>query len=365
MTTYHLALTTHQLYNNGLEFALCGSGPSHDIIEDMLELTEKNALAYLRAGGWIGAGPAGVEPLSGGVSNAVLRVVTAERVFVLKQSRPRLRTRDDWFSDLGRVYREQEVMQALQPLLPPLTVPEVLFSDRANYVFAMSHAPADAKVWKETLLAGTADRAVGELAGAILGRMHEATARDTSLVERFRDHTVFVQLRVEPYYRRIQERRPEVAREVGAIAERMLSIKEAICHGDYSPKNILTHGQGFTLVDYETAHFGDPSMDLGFLLSHLMLKAVKHEANRQPFLELTRSFWKGYGREVRFRPLAELAARGIEHLAVCLLARIDGTSPVDYLPEEPKREAVRRLGRMLLWERPKTWEEVLEQCVTL
>jgi hypothetical protein len=39
----------------------------------------------------------------------------------------------------------------------------------------------------------------------------------------------------------------------------------------------------------------------------------------------------------------------------CLPARIDGTSPVDYLPEEPKREAVRRTLR----ERPTTWEEVL------
>ena len=50
---------------------------------------------------------------------------------------------------------------------------------------------------------------------------------------------------------------------------------------------------------------------------------------------------------------------GIEHFAVCALARIDGTSPVDYLPEESKREAVRRLARRILWERPTRWEDVL------
>ena len=145
------------------------------------------------------------------MSNAVLRVETPERVFVLKQSRPQLRTRDAWFSDLDRVYREQEVMQVLHPLLPPPTVPQVLFSDRANYVFAMSHAPDDAAVWKESLLAGEIDPTMGERAGAVLGRMHEATARDPGLVDAFRDRAVFVQLRVDPFYRRIQERRPEVA----------------------------------------------------------------------------------------------------------------------------------------------------------
>ena len=158
-------------------------------------------------------------------------------------------------------------------------------------------------------------------------------------------HTVFVQLRVDPFYRRVQERRPEVAAAVAGLIDRCCPCKEALCHGDYSPKNILTHDAGFTLVDYETAHLGDPTMDLGFFLSHLMLKAAKQPAIRGRYFELTRAFWRGYAGGGAFRPLAELEARGIEHFAVCALARIDGTSPVDYLPEEPKREAVRRLGR--------------------
>ena len=37
-----------------------------------------------------------------------------------------------------------------------------------------------------------------------------------------------------------------------------------------------------------------------------------------------------------------------EHFAICGLARIDGTSPVDYLPEEQKRETVRNLCRQVL-----------------
>jgi 5-methylthioribose kinase len=328
----------------------------------MIELDADNAVNYLRQRGWIGPGPATVELLAGGVSNAVFRVVTPQRRFVLKQSRPQLRTRDAWFSDLSRVYREQEVMQLLHPLLPTPTVPEVLFTDRDNYVFAMSHAPEPSRVWKASLLAGEVDLAIGEHAGHVLGRMHEITGANHSLIEPFRDHTVFVQLRVDPFYQRIVERRPEVAAAVGLLMEELLTLKEALCHGDFSPKNMLTHDDGFTLVDYETAHFGDPSMDLGFFLSHLMLKAVRRHRERSQYFELTRAFWRGYAAEVRFRPVAELETRGVGHFGVCLLARIDGTSPVDYLPEEPKREAVRLLARRVLLDGIRSWREVLECC---
>lgn len=329
----------------------------------MLEITEANALAYLRAGSWLPERDARVELLGGGVSNIVLRISTPERAFVLKQSRPQLRTRDAWFSDLERIYREQEVMQVLAPMFPAGVVPQVLFADRPNFVFAMTSAPREARVWKPLLLAGEVDLALGRRAGTILGRMHEATARNLALVEPFRDHEVFVQLRADPFYRRVQERRPEVAAIVAAITDDMLARQEALCHGDYTPKNMLIHGDGFTLVDYETACLGDPAMDLGLFLCHLILKAVHRYDQREEFFELTRECWRGYAEEVTYRPLPELQARGLRHLAVCLLARIDGTSPVDYLPEEPKREAVRRLARAILREGIADWEEMLHRCV--
>jgi 5-methylthioribose kinase len=331
----------------------------------MIELTVDNTADYLRQRGWIGEGPASIELLGGGVSNVVLRVQTPDQLFVLKQSRPQLRTRDAWFSDLERVYREQEVMQALALSLPPHIVPEVLFVDRANYVFVMAHAPHQAKVWKQQLLAGDIDFALGEHVGRTLGRIHESTARNPHLVEPFADRTVFVQLRVDPFYRRIQERRPEVADAVQPLIDRLMTARDALCHGDYSPKNILVHEQGFTLVDYETAHLGDPTMDLGFCLSHLLLKAIKRSHDRQRHFELTRRFWKAYAAEATFLSQEELHRRGIEHCGVCLLARIDGTSPVDYLDEEDKREAIRQLGRRVLLDHLSQWDEVLDQAESL
>ena len=89
---------------------ICAGEPPAPREYAMLELTAENALGYLRRQGWIDAGPAQAELLLGGVSNFVLRVTTPSRSIVLKQSRPQLRTRDAWFSDLDRIWREQEVI---------------------------------------------------------------------------------------------------------------------------------------------------------------------------------------------------------------------------------------------------------------
>src|SRR5262245_735510 len=98
------------------------------------ELTPENALGYLRRQGWVDDQdePVTVEALAGGVSAVVLRVALrgGRRLMVLKQSRPRLRTREEWFSDVGRIHREQEVMELLGPLLPPGVIPRVLHADR-------------------------------------------------------------------------------------------------------------------------------------------------------------------------------------------------------------------------------------------
>ena len=334
----------------------------------MFELTAENAVDYLREQGWLSREPAQAEALSGGVSNQVLRITTPERRFVLKQSRPQLRTRDAWFSDLDRIWREQEVMQALHPHLPSV-VPEVLYVDHPNYVYAMSHAPLEATVWKSDLLAGTIDLELGAKVGQTLGRIHEVSARNAQQFQAFSDHNAYVQLRVDPFYRRVQERRPEVAHAIEPIIHDMLTIKEALCHGDYTPKNMLVHpahpsplgrgagGEGFTLVDYETAHFGDPTMDLGLFLTHLTLKAVRAPDRRKEFLALMSGFWTAYCQTVTFRPRLELEQRGVRHLGACLLARVDGTSPVDYLPE-PKPDIVRLLGRTILLDGMESWEQV-------
>lgn len=323
----------------------------------MWELTRDNALAYLREQGRLDDSPASVEVLAGGVSNVVLRVEQGDRRFVLKQSRPQLRTKAAWFSDVDRVYREQAVMEALQPLLPAGSIPAVLFADRDRYLFAMEHAPLDAVVWKAELLAGRLDLVTAERAGRLLGQIHQRT-HAASLPPELSDKKVFDQLRIDPFYRRVQDAHPDLSAPIAALIDEMFAASEALCHGDFSPKNLLVNAAGVTLVDHETAHVGEPAMDLGFFFAHLLLKAIR-SGDRAGFAALITTTWAGYAAEVAYCPPSEILYRGLAHLGVCLLARVDGTSPVDYLPDAAQREAARRLGRSLLLSRAATWADVL------
>ena len=229
-----------------------------------------------------------VRALGWGVSNVVLRVeVEGQPPFVLKQARERLRTRAHWVSRLDRIWTEHAALECLAPLLPRGAVPEVLFADRENYLFAMTCAPDDSVVWKEQLLEGVAEPERRPR------RRGPARARSTprrSITRRssdgpLADTVVFDQLRIDPFYRTIARVHPEIAAPVEALCHAPgLPGPRCFVHADFSPKNILVHARGLTLVDFETAHAGDPAYDLGFVLSHLLLKAARagHRRGARP-----------------------------------------------------------------------------------
>jgi 5-methylthioribose kinase len=322
----------------------------------MLELTPDNAGEYLQRRGWLPPGQVRITELADGVSNAVLRVEAGAVRFVLKQSRPRLRTREAWFSDVARVWRERDVLRELRPLLPPGTVPDLLFEDPDNFTFAMSHVPEPLRNWRSVLLAGEIDEKLGEQAGWLLGMIHRRTG---PTLEHFSDRTVFEQLRVEPFYLRIQQRLPDISSQIEPLIQRCRTLRLGLCHGDFSPKNLLLHAGGFTLVDHETAHAGDIAFDLGFFLSHLVLKSIHLPQRLGEFQVLMSAFQRGYLAEAG--PAAqEVMIPGMQHLGACLLARIDGTSPVPYLSDEAARQRARRIGRSLLRQPPRTWSEMLQ-----
>lgn len=335
----------------------------------MLLLDATNTLEYLHATGRLPADvSARVEALAWGVSNVVLRVMPNGRDdFVLKQSRAQLRTADPWFSRLDRIWREMGVMRVLAERLPAGVVPHVLFEDREQYLFGMEAAPADHTVWKQLLLQGQPSAQIAAKLGEYLAEIHRTTAFDDELAEAWGDTEVFVQLRVDPFYRRVAAAHPEVQPAIFAMIDEMFATRICLVHADFSPKNVLVHRGGITLVDFETGHYGDPAFDLGFFLSHLLLKTVLHAGRFDEYAALTESFWTRY--HAGLEPLAgrrqfaprELERRTLAHLAGCMWARIDGTSKVDYLPDPAAQEAVRRFCRSLLLDPPATWSTVLDR----
>lgn len=299
----------------------------------------EHLLAYLRASGRIGPGE---EPrlttLPGGVSN---RAVLVERgsgeAWVVKQALAKLRVAVDWFSSPARIEREALGLRWLATLAPPGTTTPLIFEDRDNYILAMAAVPQPHDNWKSLLLAGTLNPDHVAQFGRLLGTIHRNAAADPALTTIFDDRSFYDSLRLEPYYRYSAGQVPAAAPFIGALLEETWATRLTLVHGDYSPKNILVHRGHLVLLDHEVIHWGDPAFDLGFGLTHLLSKAHHLPQQRADFAAAAALFWDTYAATLGDRPWStNLEARAVRHTLACLLARVAGRSPLEYLNAEER-----------------------------
>jgi 5-methylthioribose kinase len=298
-----------------------------------------------------------IRELGGGVSNRVFLVEEPAGRYVIKQSLDRLRVADEWLADRSRIFRERQSLQDAARLLPTGAVPRVLWTDDANFRFAMSAAPPEAETWKSQLLDGRLDPAIAASVGVLLGLLIRHTWGDPAMERLYGDQTAFDQLRLDPYYRTIASRHPEVAGCVQELLAASGARRVSLVHGDWSPKNFLVHAGVVMVIDFEVVHYGDPAFDAAFCLNHFLLKCFYKPEHRAGYLELARVFYAWLEGLLPPAALPWFEAATCSHLGCLLLARIDGKSPVEYLTAEPVREKVRRIAVRLILDRVESLEE--------
>lgn len=251
--------------------------------------------------------------LGGGVSG---EVVLTDEGHVRKRFLPQLRVEMEWKSDPSRVFREIDSLRAWARIVGPESVPRVLSVEPPEFAYTMTYR--EGPTWKDLLMAGEVRRSIAHELGRRIGLVHrrpDAEARRALAGRGF-----FYELRVEPYYETAARRHPDLP-----IRDEFTA--ETLVHGDYSPKNVLVH-DGLWVLDHEVAHWGDPSFDLAFMLNHLLIKALVFCDSR--YRDAARAFLDAYG------PDPALEARTMKCLAVLMLARVDGKSPLAYLTPEQK-----------------------------
>jgi len=317
------------------------------------ELSSASAPDYLRARGAVAFGtPVVGRELGGGVSNMVVLVEAGADRFVLKQALPQLRVADEWFADQSRIFRERDGMADAAKLLPAGWVPEVLFSDDAEHLFAMEALPAEAQDWKSRLMRGVVERTFARRAGIALGLTVRGSRGSESFAYKYADSTAFDQLRTDPYYRTIGQRHPDLAQAaedwIGEVAGR----KQALVHGDWSPKNMMVVGERMVFIDYECAHYGDPAFDAAFCINHFLLKAFHRPYQKDEYLGLARVFFTWILAVLPAPALADFEQATARHLSWLLLARVDGKSPAEYIVDESLRDTIRGTAKRLIEERP-------------
>jgi tRNA A-37 threonylcarbamoyl transferase component Bud32 len=285
-----------------------------------------------------------VTRLAGGVSGEVLAVDAGPAQLVVKQALPRLRVQADWNADPGRIVAEAAALR-LAAKITPGAVPPVIDIDADAHTLVMGRAPRTWRSWKQDLLDGQVAAPVASRLGELLSAWHTGTAHDPQVAQSFGDVQAFIDLRIEPFYRVTADAHPDLAATIRDLADRLLSDPVCLVHGDFSPKNVLTDGQTVWVLDWEVAHYGDPVFDLAFLLSHLVCKAI-HRRDID-YRAAAAAFLSAYRSAALPAPAASTGTYLAAHTACLVLARVDGTSPVDYLTS-PQSSRARELARAAL-----------------
>ena len=339
---------------------------------DALDIERPEALlAYLRASGRIGRDEhPRLQPLTGGVSSRVI-LVERERPaesWVLKQALAKLRVAVDWFSSPERMRREALALRWMGDLVPAGSAPTLLWEEPEAHLLAMTAVPQPHVNWKTALLQGRGLEHAAAF-GSLLGIVHRRSwERRVEIQRDFGDRSFFETLRVEPYYRYTASRVGAAAPFLEALIARTEEVAETLVHGDFSPKNVLVHDGRLVLLDHEVAHFGDPAFDVGFSSAHLLSKANHLRALRGAFVQAAGESWRSYRREIEATGLGDaVESRAVEHTLACLLARVDGRSPLEYLDDEARQR--QRVAVLALMERRpaimpalfSAWQERLQE----
>jgi aminoglycoside phosphotransferase (APT) family kinase protein len=145
-----------------------------------------------------------------------------------------------------------------------------------------------------------------------------------------------------------------------------------LVHGDYSPKNVLVtkreassekreeSGEQLVLLDHEVIHFGDPAFDLGFSLTHFLAKGHHLRAHRLAFAEAARTYWRAYRAVLgAVRWEGDLEEFAVRHTLGCLLARVAGRSPLEYLTAG-ERDWQRAAVAAMMADVPGSVDELIE-----
>jgi aminoglycoside phosphotransferase (APT) family kinase protein len=305
----------------------------------MIDLVDEHSIhKYLLHIGFASSdSPPEVNKIPGGVSNHVWKVRGRERCFVVKQPLEKLATADDWYSGVERIDTEVAALRTLA-MWAPGHIPDVLFFDQDSHVCIMSCAPDPGVSWKEEMMGGKFDGSTALAAGKLLAGIHRQSASaEQPLIEAFSSLRFLEELRLDPFHRFVAKKHPELGTAIDRLVDELVSRPTCFVHGDFSPKNLLLgKDRGLTLIDCEVAHWGNPVFDVAFCLGHLMLKgwALGHQIEA---VESVSAFLDGYG-----EPPEGL----IRHLALMLLARIDGKSTIDYLTSPVLESGIRSVCKI-------------------
>jgi 5-methylthioribose kinase len=323
-------------------------------------LNEDTVVAYLQSRGVISfTENATVEVLTGGVSNIVLAVQTQSKDLVLKQALAELKVATKWKADQRRAIVEAHAIETFHALSPD-QVPALVDYDPEVFTLVLERVSHSATVWKSDLLDGVIYPEIGAKLGHTLATWHNFGRSSEVARKKFSEDLLFEQLRITPFYGTVAGKNPQLSPKIMSLVNELKSEKTTLVHGDFSPKNIMIgQERDVYILDFEVTHTGNPVFDLAFLTAHLLCKYFREEdpGKRESLRQTAHDFLKAYDAQSEIAHAPSLAW----HTALIALARVEGTSLVNYLDESVQHRLAKHCKSALSREVPINLLELFGQ----
>lgn len=257
-----------------------------------LDSSKQNALTdFLHDKGWLAKGESIIQTEKPGEGNMnfVLRIITAERSFILKQSRPWVEKYPQIDAPIERIGVEASFYQVLQdiPEMSSYTA-DILDFDEDNFLMAIEDLGPGADF---TYLYQKGNTLQGDGIKALM--VFLSTLHQIENLPPFPDNMEMRKLNHEhifnyPYLSNngfdlntVQQGLEEAAspirqdqlllEKIRTLGERYLSPGDTLLHGDYYPGSWLKVSEGIRVIDPEFAFVGPAEFDLGVLLAHNLM----------------------------------------------------------------------------------------------
>lgn len=259
-----------------------------DISTPLAELED-----YLRTNEWIDSEEKviSVERPGEGNMNVVLRIITRERSFILKQSRPYVQKYPQINAPLDRIAVEKKFYQALRDNAVNAHIPKILGYDAAEYLLLLEdlgHCEDMTVIYQNRAIAAKQlDRLV-----FILGLIHRKKVSgdfpENMEMRQLNHQHIFVLPFLENngfQLNDIQDGLQELSLPfkkdgtikaiVKKVGDKYLAPGNSLLHGDYYPGSWMTENENLYIIDPEFGFTGFAEFDLGVMAAHIIMATGK------------------------------------------------------------------------------------------
>lgn len=285
---------------------------------------------------------------AGGTYNYVYRIDTTKGNYIWKQAKERLKS--DVFSSVHldpykRLAAEYSVANVYRSVLGDDVVPTIYYFDQQLPGLLMK--AFDGHLLKDELLQGQLRSDPLIKIGYSLGKVHAATRFINNDPIFVNEQAREAELRTH-YFDMLDHFDNNTKRKLTDLAISHRASRECLIHADLTSRSVIVDGDNIHFIDFELAHLGSPSYDIGHFLPEYMLAGIGcNDGNRVDVFEV---FLNAYfsGNDAVNKGRIIRGAYG--HSAALMFFRIDGMARTDFLHTEEQRERARKkAGKLMLF----------------